>query len=115
MKYNNLLTTELARLARRFKVSTLVVLRRIHDSGALGAGPFRSAYQAELGRLQALPGTSGGSFFPTLRTRVGRRFGHALVTSTLGGRTSFSESFRLLGVKTPAALRDFAASLGIEA
>ena len=111
----DLLTTELARLARRFKVSTLVVLRRIHDSGALGAGPFRSAYQAELGRLQALPGTSGGSFFPTLRTRVGRRFGHALVTSTLGGRTSFSESFRLLGVKTPATLRDFAASLGIEA
>ena len=109
------LAAALARLARRFKVSTLVVLRRIHDSGALGDGAFRSAYQAEFERLQSLPGTSGGSFFPTLRTRVGRRFGHALVTSTLGGRTSFSESFRLLGVKTPAALRDFAASLGIEA
>ena len=109
------LAAALARLARRFKVSTLVVLRRIHDSGALGDGAFRSAYQAEFEHLQAFPGTSGGSFFPTLRTRVGRRFGHALVTSTLGGRTSFSESFRLLGVKTPAALRDFAASLGIEA
>ena len=109
------LAAALARLARRFKVSTLVVLRRIHDSGALGDGAFHSAYQAEFERLQALPGTSGGSFFPTLRTRVGRRFGHALVTSTLGGGTSFSESFRLLGVKTPAALRDFADSLGIEA
>ncbi len=109
------LAVALARLARRFKVSTLVILRRIHDMGALGDGPFRSAYQAELGRLQALAGTGGGSFFPTLRTRVGRRFGHALVTSTLGGRTSFTVSYRLLGIKTTAALHDFAANLGIEA
>ena len=109
------LAVALARLARRFKVSTLVILRRIHDMGALGDGPYRSAYQAELGRLQALAGTGGGSFFPTLRARVGRRFGHALVTSTLGGRTSFTVSYRLLGVKTTAALHDFAANLGIEA
>lgn len=109
------LAVALARLARRFKVSTLVILRRIHDMGALGDGPFRSAYQAELRRLQAVAGTGGGSFFPTLRTRVGRRFGHALVTSTLGGRTSFTVSYRLLGIKTTVALQDFAASLGIEA
>ncbi len=83
--------------------------------GALGDGPFRSAYQAELRRLQALAATGGGSFFPTLRTRVGRRFGNALVMSTLGGRTSFTVSYRLLGIKTTGALQDFAASLGIEA
>ena len=107
------LSVALIRLARRFKVSTLVLLRRIHDLGALGDAAFRSAYQAELARLLALAGTRGGNFFPTLRTRVGRRFGHALVTSTLGGRTSFSESYRLLGIKTPAALQGFADSLGI--
>lgn len=109
------LAVALSRLARRFKVSTLVILRRIHDMGALGDGSFRSAYQAELRRLQAVAGTGGGNFFPTLRTRVGRRFGYALVTSTLGGRTSFTVSYRLLGIKTTAALQDFAASLGIEA
>ena len=112
---NEDLPAALARLARRFKVSSLVLLRRIHDLGALGDTAFRSAYQGEQERLLALARTSGGSFFPTLRTRVGRRFGHALMTSTLGGRTSFSESFRLLGIKSPAALQDFADSLGIVA
>ena len=107
------LSTAVVRLARRFKVSSLVLLRRIHDLGALGDAAFRAAYRAEHERLLALPRTRGGSFFPTLRARVGRRFGHALVTNTLGGRTTFSESFRLLGIKTPAALHDFADSLGI--
>ena len=68
--------------------------------------------------IAVLPGDGVGSEVTGEAVKVleavGRRFGHALVTSTLGGRTSFSESFRLLGVKTPAALRDFAASLGID-
>ena len=112
---NEDLPAALARLARRFKVSSLVLLRRIHDLGALRDTEFRSAYRAEQERLLAVARTSGGNFYPTLRTRVGRRFGHALMTSTLGGRTSFSESFRLLGIKSPAALQDFADSLGIVA
>ena len=103
---------ELERLARRFKVSTLVLLRRIHDLGAMDDASFRAAYQAERARLLARPATSGGSFYPTLRARVGRRFGRALATSVLAGRTSFSESFSLLGINKPAALRDFAACLG---
>ena len=103
----------LVRLTRRFKVSALVLLRRLHDMGALGDVAFREAYRAEHERLVAVARSSGGSFFPTLRSRVGRRFGHALVTDTLAGRTSFSESFRLLGIKSPAALQDFADSLGI--
>ena len=107
------LTEALARLARRFKVSTLVILRRIHDAGGLTREQFRHAYDAELDRLMALPTSSGGSFYPTLRARVGRRFGYALVTSTLGGRTSFSESFRLLGVKKISTFREAAANLGV--
>ena len=104
---------ELERLAGRFKVSTLVLLRRINDMGAMDDASFRAAYQAERARLLARPATSGGSFYPTLRARVGRRFGRALTTSVLAGRTSFSESFHLLGINSPTALRDFAASLGI--
>jgi len=109
------LSAALTRLARRFKVSTLVLLRRIHDLGALGDAAFRAAYQAEHDRLLTRSTATGGSFFSTLQSRVGRRFGRALAISTLGGRTSFAESFHLLGIKTPEALRDFAASLGIVA
>ena len=105
---------ETQRLARRFKVSTLVVLRRLKDTGRLGEEEFRVAYRDEIGRLNARPAGSGGSFHPTLRVRVGRRFGQALVTSTLEGRTSFSESLRLLGIRKMSTFREFAETLGAE-
>ena len=105
------LSDEVKRLARRYKVSTLVVLRRIFDIGALDRGTLASAYRRELNRLGAMPARSGGSFHPTLKARVGRRFGHALVSSTMGGRTSFSESFRLLGIRKSSTFRGFATSL----
>ena len=105
------LPNQLSRLAREFKVSTLVVLRRLHDVGALDREELGSAYSRELERIRIIEPTSGGSFHPTLRARVGRRFGGAIVTSTLGGRTSFSEFFRLLGIKKASTLRTFAASL----
>ncbi len=107
------LATQLSRLARHFKVSTLVVLRRIFDIGAIDRDEFDLAYRRELDRILSMATAGGGNFHPTLRTRVGQRFGRALVASTLGGRTSFSESFRLLGIKKPATLREFAASLEV--
>ena len=108
------LPAQLNRLARYFRVSTLVVLRRIFYIGAIDHGEFVIAYQGELLRLLSMPTQSGGNFHPTLKGRVGQRFGRALVTSTLGGRTSFSESFRLLGIRKTATLREFAASLQVD-
>ena len=107
------LPKQLNRLARQFKVSTLVVLRRLYDGGAFDQDALQTAYGRELDRITNIQSTSGGSFHPTLKARVGRRFGDAIVTSTLGGRTSFSESFRLLGIKKASTLRAFAASLEV--
>ena len=76
---------QLGRLARRFKVSTLVVLRRIHDAGWLSREDLWAAYDAELARLRALPKGSGGDFYLTLSARVSKRFARALVVSTLEG------------------------------
>ena len=107
------LPSQLSRLARHFKVSSLVVLRRIFDIGAIDRGEFDLAYRQELERILSVASAGGGNFHPTLKTRVGQRFGRALVASTLGGRTSFSESFRLLGIRKPATLHEFAASLEV--
>src|SRR4051794_40006670 len=43
------------RLAKRFKVSTLVILRRIHDAGGFTKEQLWRAYQEELERLRSLP------------------------------------------------------------
>ena len=107
------LSDELNRLARRFKVSTLVILRRIHDAGFLTRHAFRSAYAAEIDRLGALPGGGGGNFYLTLGARVSQRFARAIVTSTLEGQTSFSESFRLLGCRKMETFSKLANNLGL--
>jgi hypothetical protein len=106
-------TSDVDRLARRFKVSTLVILRRIHDAGGLTRQQFQDAYETELERLRAMPRASGGDFYLTLGVRAGKTFARALVTSALEGRTSFTEAFRLLGVKKMATFREVGESLGL--
>lgn len=109
----HLLENEINRLARRFKVSTLVILRRIYDAGGLTQDQFRRAYREELERLQTLPTGSGGDFYLTLGARAGKRFARALVVRTLEGRSSFTEAFRLLGFKKMATFREVGHSLGV--
>ncbi|MGL5859581.1 MAG: ImmA/IrrE family metallo-endopeptidase [Angustibacter sp.] len=95
------LTDELDRLAKLYKVSTLVVLRRIVDTGAFPQGAYRTAYADELRRVlsYAGSGSSGGNFYYTTPIRVSKRFARALVADTMEGRTSHREAFRLLGSK----------------
>jgi Zn-dependent peptidase ImmA (M78 family) len=107
------LRAETGRLARRFKVSTLVILRRIHDAGGLSREAFWQAYEEELARLRALPKGSGGDFYLTLGARASKRFARALVVSTFEGRSSFTEAFRLLGFKKMATFRELGHSLGL--
>ena len=101
------------RLARRFKVSTLVILRRIHDAGRLTREELWTAYDAELARLRVLPKGSGGDFYLTLGARVSKRFARALVVSTLEGRTAFTETFRMLGLKKMETFNALGRSLGV--
>lgn len=103
---------EVRRLARGFKVSTLVVLRRIRDAGGIRHDEYWRAYEDELARLRALPKESGGDFYLTLGARVSRRFARALVVSTLEGQTLYRDAFRMLGIKRDATFRELGAQLG---
>ena len=94
-------------------MSTLVILRRIHDAGGLTREQLWEAYEAELQRLLTTPKGSGDDFYLTLGARVSKRFARALVVSTLEGRSSFTEAFRLLGFKKMATFRDLGCSLGV--
>lgn len=107
------LTGEVARLARCFKVSKLVILRRIHDAGHLTQDELWVVYHEELERLMAIPRDSGGNFYWTQAARVSKRFASAVVSSALEGRASFTESFRMLGIKKMETFRALGHSLGV--
>lgn len=108
------LREEMDRLARRFKVSTLVVLRRLHDLGALTTDDLWEAYEKEMDRLRPLLKGSGGHFYLTQSARAGKRFARALVVSAFEGQSSFTEAFRLLGIKKVDTLRRFGNELGVD-
>jgi Zn-dependent peptidase ImmA (M78 family) len=108
------LTAETRRLARRFKVSTLVILRRMHDAGALNKEAFWAAYESELERLGDLHrGGGGGDFYNTESTRVSKRFARALIASTLEGQTLYRDAFRMLSVAKLETFREFGQRLGV--
>jgi len=107
------LRAELDRLARRFKVSTLVILRRMYDAGALNAETYRKVYAQELKQLREIAKGSGGDFYLTLGARVGKRFARALVISTMEGRSSFTEALRLLNFRKMSTFNELGRSLEV--
>jgi len=109
------LTTELDRLAKFYKVSTLVVLRRIYDAGLMAWDVYRPAYEAELARVLelAVSSGSGGNFYNTEPIRVSRMFARALVTDTAEGRTLHRDAFRLLGFKKVSTFVELSHRLGV--
>ena len=104
---------EVNRLARYFKVSSLVILRRIHDVGGLTREELWEAYEEELARLRAIPRRSGGDFYLTQAARVSKRFARALVASTLEGQTLHRDAFRMLGFSKLSTFRELGRSLGV--
>ncbi|RIK92616.1 MAG: DNA-binding protein [Proteobacteria bacterium] len=102
------------RLARLFKVSTLVILRRLLDVGALDRAAFDREWTNERARLRELARSDagGGDFYRTTLSRVSRRFARALVESTLEGQTLYRDAFRMLGIKKTETFNNIGREVG---
>ena len=85
-------------VARRFGVSAEVALHRLHGARRIDEeryGALLEAVRADYGGEKRR--TRGGNYYNTLIARLGRPLATAIVTSTLEGRTGFTESFRMIG------------------
>ena len=108
------ISEEMTRLSRRFKVSTLVILRRIFDLGGMTRGDFENIYQQELERLLAITKRSGGGdFYLTQGARLGKRFARAVIINTMEGHTLHRDAFHMLGFSKISTFEELGAQLGV--
>lgn len=114
------LQEEIQNLARHFKVSTLVILRRLHEAGFITQAELWKNYREEEDRLKSIlkkkvKPDAGGDFHRTLGKRNSKRFTRALLSHTFEGHTLFQDAFRMLGVHNVETLRKTAQKLGVNA
>ena len=110
------LGNEVDRLARRYKVSTLVILRRLYEGDFMSLQEFRAAFRDELERVLGLVGIQagdGGNFYNTQPVRVSKTFARAVISDTLTGRTTYSDAFRMLGLRKSSTFTEMAHRLGV--
>lgn len=102
-------------IARIFRVSTLVALRRLKDLGRMSYDAFREAYDAELAFLNqhAKRTSGGGDFYATMGARVDPHFASAVISAALEGQTLMGEAFNLLNLKNSNTFREEARRLGV--
>jgi Zn-dependent peptidase ImmA (M78 family) len=83
-------------LARKFKVSPIVIARRAKDKRLISKVEFFAFYRAYTSReKQKMDESTGGNFWLTQNVRLGRRFGEAVVTAVREGRLSYTEAYDL--------------------
>jgi Zn-dependent peptidase ImmA (M78 family) len=105
---------EIQRLARVFKVSSLVVVRRLYDAGFFNETELWQHYHDEIDKIRSVRQKSkGGNFYLTLSARTGKLFARAVLSSTLEGFTLFQDAFRMLGVKKTQTFYEAARELGV--
>lgn len=109
------LRSQLRPLAERFRVSTQVILGRIREMGALSWDQFMAELRIERERVAAIvtERAGGGNYYTTKPVQVGKRFARELIASTLEGRTTYTEAFRLLGVKKTSTFEGLGQQLGV--
>ena len=104
----------ISRLTRYFKVSSLVILRRMRDVKYLTQENYDIAYGEELERLSALDRKPGGNFYLSQPYKLSARFSAALIVSTLEGQTLFRDAMRMLGMKKVSTFNKLRESLEVK-
>ncbi len=87
-------------LARFYRVSILVVLRRAFDLNLLEKSLYFSLYDQALQQLRT-PDSNGGTFFPAFYARNSHRFTNDLIGAVSSGQETYRRAASLLGADVP--------------
>ena len=89
------------RIAGYFKVSPIVVARRVLDLGLITTAAyiaFYKSYQDHLKELKAKRKKNGGDFYATSGSRLGKRFPAAVFSAAKEGRLPYRDAYQLTGL-----------------
>lgn len=105
------------KLSMHFKVSTLVMVIRLHDAGRIGKDAYRRFYSSESKSQQNNDRGKSGAIkdaaYHTMRRRYGKKFSSALISDALSGNTLYRDALMLLNVKSVSVLRSHAKLMGM--
>ncbi len=110
------LSNSLLLLSKEFKVSTLVILRRLLDLELLTQDQFKSEWVPEyirLGKNDPTISTGRGDFYQRTIKGLGNKFAHALIKSTLEGKTLYRDAIELIGIHNADSFKKLAHRLGV--
>ncbi|MCU7841809.1 MAG: XRE family transcriptional regulator [Candidatus Thiodiazotropha sp. (ex Troendleina suluensis)] len=103
------------RLARRFKVSPIVIGRRAMDIRLVDRQTFFNFYEAYIQheRRKSQGAGGGGDFYNNQNTRVGRLFATRVISAAKEGRIGFKQAYDLIGLNG-GTFQKYARKLGVE-
>lgn len=113
------LSEELDRLALRYMCSTLVILLKLRQIQMIDAAGFDSVFRieekkaAEAFAYQRLSNSGGGDFYANQPFRVGERLSRAVLADVGEGGTTFTDAFRVLGLRNAEQLRKYSEQFGL--
>lgn len=102
------------RLARYFRVSTVVIARRALNLNLIDWAGYWNFYESQRDKWTRAREDSegGGDFYRTLKTRNGVRFSRAVLSSAYEGKLLFREAAALLGTSV-GNLDHYAKDMGV--
>ena len=86
-------------LARVFKVSQIVIARRLLDLNQITRKEFLIFYDEYIKRERKLAISTGGNFYHTAPYRISKRFFDLILTSVKQNKILYMDAFRLTGLK----------------
>lgn len=98
-------------LSREYKVSTIVILRRLQEIHKISQQQFYDYYEIILQEREIIehlaPSTSssGGNFYNTFYSRTGESFSHAIISSVLMSKLLYRDAAVLLNVRIPVVYK----------